>query len=128
MKEINDHVYSSNFNSPVISFKENTYSFFTPKDTGTGMAYKGLVVFDLSVLSLTDLPLLVHDSVVLKQISDEAIERIMELYCTSNKQVIIALDKQNSYGKKTKKVLEENAILYLSPDTGALFGRSWGKN
>lgn len=128
MKEINDHVYSSNFNSPVISFKENTYSFFTPKDTGTGMAYKGLVVFDLSVLSLTDLPLLVHDSVVLKQISDEAIERIMELYCASNKQVIIALDKQNSYGKKTEKVLEENAVLHLSPDTGALFGRSWGKN
>ena len=61
---------------------------------------KGLVVYDLAVLSLTKLPLLVHDSVVLKQISDDAIEKIIELYSSCGKQVIIALDKQDSYSEK----------------------------
>lgn len=71
--------------------------------------------------------LLVHDSVVLKQISDNAIERIMEQYITSGKQIVIALDKQESYSQITKKILEENSVLNLYPNGGELFGRSWGK-
>ncbi len=74
---------------------------------------KGLVVYDLAVLSLTKLPLLVHDSVVLKQISDDAIEKIIELYSSCGKQVIIALDKQDSYSEKTSRLLGESAVLRL---------------
>lgn len=44
-------------------FKKN-YSFATPENTGTGIAYKGLVIFDISVLNLTNLPIIVHDSFV----------------------------------------------------------------
>lgn len=126
MKLINDFIYSSTYNAPVLSFSENGYVFFTPDDTGTGIAYKGLVVFDLSVLSLTKLPVIVHDSVLLKQISDEAIEKILELYQKSGKQVIISLDKQDSYTKKAQVILEETSVLKLSPNGGELFGRSWG--
>ena len=102
------------------------YLFFTPDDTGTGIAYKGLVVFDLAVLSLTKLPILVHDSVVLKQISDNAIEKIIELYSSSEKQIIIALDKQDSYSKKTARLLSESTVLNLGNNGKELFGRSWG--
>lgn len=126
MKIINDFIYSGTYNAPVLSFNENGYVFFTPDDTGTGIAYKGLVVFDLSVLSLTKLPVIVHDSVVLKQISDKAIEKILELYQKSGKQVIISLDKQDSYTEKSQLILEKMSILKLSPNGGELFGRSWG--
>lgn len=126
MMIINDYIYSGAYNAPVLSFSENGYVFLTPDDTGTGIAYKGLVVFDLSVLSLTRLPVIVHDSVLLKQISDKAIEKILELYQKSGKQVIISLDKQDSYTKKAQIILEETHILKLSPNGGELFGRSWG--
>ena len=127
MQRINDVIYDGEYKSPVLGLNERNYSFVTPDDTGTGMAFKGLVVFDLAVLNLTALPILVHDSVVLKQISDNAIERIMEQYVSSGKQIVIALDKQDSYSQSTAKILEENVVLRLYPNGGELFGRSWGK-
>lgn len=126
MKSINQFIYGEMYKSPIISFSDNSYSFFTPDDTGTGIAYKGLVVFDLSVLRMTKLPIIVHDSIVLKQISDIAIEKILELYEKSGKQVIIALDKQSSYTKKANAILNTNSVLQLSTNDGELFGRSWG--
>jgi len=126
MSRLNDNIYEGSYNAPVLDFTDNGYLFFTPDDTGTGIAYKGLVVFDLAVLSLTILPILVHDSVVLKQISDDAIERIIELYSSSGKQVIIALDKQDSYSERTAYLLGESAVLNLGNNGQELFGRSWG--
>ena len=127
MSRINDAIYEGSYNPPVLDFSESGYVFFTPDDTGTGVAYKGLVVYDLAVLNLTKLPVLVHDSVILKQISDEAIERIIELYSSCGKQVIIALDKQDSYSKKTTDILNSCAVLKLAHGScQELFGKSWG--
>ena len=127
MNRINAMLYSGAYNAPILHFFDNSYSFITPNDTGTGIAYKGLVVFDLAILHLTKLPILVHDSVVLKQISDEAIERILIQYITSGKQIIIALDKAESYSSKTAELLEKHLVLRLKPNGEELFGRSWGK-
>lgn len=126
MSRLNDAIYEGSYNAPVLDFTDTGYIFFTPDDTGTGIAYKGLVVYDLAVLRLTRLPVLVHDSVVLKQISDDAIEKIIELYFTCGKQVIIALDKQDSYSEKTSRLLSESAVLRLTSNGQELFGRSWG--
>lgn len=126
MSRLNDAIYEGSYNAPVLDFTEDSYLFFTPDDTGTGIAYKGLVVYDLAVLGLTKLPILVHDSVVLKQISDDAIERIIELYSSCGKQVIIALDKQDSYSEKTSRLLSDAAVLRLTSNGQELFGRSWG--
>lgn len=126
MNSINNVIYNGSYNAPVLSFTDKGYVFFTPDDTGTGIAYKGLVVYDLAVLKLTKLPILVHDSVVLKQISDDAIEKIIELYSSCGKQVIIALDKQDSYSEKTARLLSDSAVLRLTSNGQELFGRSWG--
>lgn len=126
MSRLNDAIYEGSYNAPILDFTENSYHFFTPDDTGTGIAYKGLVVYDLAVLGLTKLPILVHDSVVLKQISDDAIERIVGLYAACGKQVIIALDKQDSYSEKTAMLLGEAAVLQLTSNGQELFGKSWG--
>lgn len=127
MEQINQQLYVEKYNAPIIHFNESSYSFHTPDDTGTGIAYKGLVVFDLAIAKLTKLPILVHDSVVLKQISDDAIENIVNQYIACNKQVVIALDKQQSYSAKTAELLEQFAILKLAPNGQELFGKSWGK-
>lgn len=126
MDEINDYVYSGEKKPPVLTIKKpNSYTFLTPDDTGTGTSYKGLVVFDLAVMQLTQLPALVHDSVILKQIADEPLEKIMELYSRSSKQIFIALDKKGSYSKRSQEILDKTMVLYLSDGGNELFGRSW---
>ena len=126
MRLYNDHIYGGTCHSPILTFTKNNYNFYTPDDTGTGIAYKGLIVFDLAVLSLTKLPLIVHDSLILKQIYDSAIEKILELYIQTHKQVIIAFDKQSSYTSETQRILNENTVLKLAAGGEELFGRSWG--
>ncbi len=127
MERINSELYTEKFNAPTIHFTDSNYHFFTPNDTGTGIAYKGLVVFDLAIMHLSNLPILVHDSVVLKQISDDAVESIINQYIACGKQVVIALDKQESYSDKTAEMLTRYAKLRLAPNGEELFGRSWGK-
>jgi hypothetical protein len=127
MDRFNEIIYLGHKKSPTLTLRENagSYRFETPDDTGTGTSYKGLVVFDLSILKLTPLPALVHDSVVLKQIADEAIEKILKLYQQSGKQVFIVLDKVSSYPKQAQDILEQTAVLRLGDKDNALFGRSW---
>ena len=127
MDRLNSLLYVEKYNSPVLHFGDSNYTFHTPDDTGTGIAYKGMVVFDLAILRLTKLPILVHDSLILKQISDDAIENILIQYSLCDKQVIIALDKQDSYSEKTSSILEGHAVVHLAPKGEELFGRSWGK-
>ena len=79
----------------------------------------------LTLLDLTPLPLLVHNSVLLKQIQDSALEKILELYTQTPKQVFIALDTKGSYTPKTQEILKHTQIIRLYPHSGELFGRAW---
>ncbi len=79
------------------------------------------------MLHLTKLPIVVHDSLILKQISDDAIENILFQYSACGKQMIIALDKQESYSKKASEELEKHTVVKLTSGGEELFGRSWSK-
>lgn len=126
MAEINDVIYNGRKTAPTLNIIDaSKYTFFTPRDGGTGAQYKGLVVFDLAMLKLTRLPVIAHDSLMLKNIEDDAIEKIMELYASTPKQVFIAMDKEGSYTPKAQKIMEDNKVLQLNADEGALFGRTW---
>jgi hypothetical protein len=127
MKELNDIIYDEQKQPPILTLYSDGkhYIFETPHDTGTGTSYKGLVVFDLSILALTPLPAVIHDSVLLKQIADIPLEKILELYQKSGKQIFIALDKGGSYTRHTEEILEQTAVLRLSDNGNELFGRSW---
>lgn len=125
MLEINDYIYSGSKKPPIITFDKNQYTFETVDDTGTGTSYKSMLVYDLSILELTPLPILIHDSVVLKQISDVAIEKILSKYKSSGKQIFISLDKISSYSSESQKILKETKVLELSVNGKELFGRSW---
>jgi len=128
MFKINNEIYSGKKTAPSLTISDAShYGFFTPRDGGTGSQYKGLVVFDLAMLNLTPLPLLVHDSVMLKHIEDDAIEKILQLYSKTPKQAFIALDKEGSYTKEAQEIMKETRILQLAAGGGALFGRVWNE-
>lgn len=128
MKEFNDTLFTDSRKAPHIRFKEyNSYEFETPDDTGTGSNYKGMVIYDLAMLYLTALPAIAHDSLILKNISDSAVNGIMKIYAASKKQVFIAFDKQAAYKSDTQKILTENTVLKLSDGNCELYGQSWNK-
>lgn len=131
MHEFNNTLYKEKRNSPTITLKNyNSYEFFTPKDTGTGTNFKGLILLDLAILYLSSLPALAHDSLLFKNIDDEGIDGIMKLYTETerlNKQVFIAFDKQSSYSEETYEILQNNKVLQLYEGGGELYGNSWNR-
>ncbi|WP_181873021.1 DUF2326 domain-containing protein [Fontibacillus phaseoli] len=71
------------------------------------------------------MPILIHDSVVLKQIADVAVEKILKKYLQSEKQIFISFDKKKAYTVESQKIVMETKVLELSPNGNELFGRSW---
>jgi hypothetical protein len=87
-----------------------------------------MVVLDLAIMELTSLPLIVHDSLIFKNIGDEPLSKLIQIYQQqSPRQVFIALDKADSYDSQTCADLERLAVLHLSDNRGALFGKSWSR-
>lgn len=131
MERINTLVTTGSRPAPVLAIKpDKSFEFGTPEDKSEGTAFKNLVVYDLSMLDLTPLPVVIHDSSIVKRIEDADFEKILGLYQESGKvgkQVFIAFDKADSYTLKTSDALEEAAILHLSVGH-ELFGTSWSRN
>jgi hypothetical protein len=130
MTRINAIVTGGNRPAPVLTLKpDRTFEFGTPEDKSEGTTFKNLVVYDLSMLALTPLPALIHDSSIVKRIEDADFEQILGLYEDSGKrgrQVFIAFDKADSYTPKTFEALQKAAILRLSVGS-ELFGESWSR-
>lgn len=113
--KLNGYIFNKIENTPVFHIKSpKSYEFYTPGDDETGTNYKGLVVMDIATLLTTALPILIHDSVLLKQISNESIETIFEIYSSSEKQIFISIDKETSYTSKTSSLIKKYEVLKLS--------------
>ena len=113
MRIINDIIQNGRVVPPVLTFNDDasSYVFETPKDGGTGTAFIGLIDFGLSVLRMTVLPAMIHDSFVFKQIAVESVERIMKLYAEqSNKQIFIEFDRVPSYTEATAELLRSPVV------------------
>ena len=124
MEEMNSTMYADAMKAPIINVESATsYTFYTPDDGGTGMRYKGLILFDLAVLQSSNLPFLVHDSVLLLQI--ENVERILDYYSKSEKQIFIAFDKTAT--EKAMEILKKAEVLHLTRGGNELFGRAWNR-
>ena len=128
MREFDAQLHSESRKPPYLRFDSyNRYKFETSDDTGTGSNYRSMIIYDLAVLFSTALPAIAHDSLILKNISDGAIDGIMKIYEKSEKQVFIAFDKQAAYTADTQAILERNCILRLSDGNCELYGRPWNK-
>jgi len=128
MVRYNDIIYDKNRQAPVIDLVDGTkYSFWTPDDSGTGTSYKSLIIFDMSVLKLTPLPALAHDSLIFNHIGYAPLEKLMELYMENDKQVFIAFDKQEAPTEKIQQILDSTIVIQLNANGNELFGENWGE-
>lgn len=127
MERLSDVVNTNKRFSPKLTIKNNDkYLFETPNDTGTGSKYKNVIIFDLSVLKLTFLPVLIHDSIVFKNIGDDPVKNIFKQYMLNKKQIFISVDKIEDYhSEETVCILKSKSVIELD-DGKELFGRSWG--
>lgn len=116
---------------PVLRLEKlNKYTFNTPNDGGTGAQYRGLITFDLANMALAPVPFVVHDSVLLKNIERAVFSAIIRVYNAQGqkgKQVFMAYDTLDAYDKETRELVEQNAVLQLSPGGNELFGWAWNK-
>lgn len=127
LEEFNNYIYDGRMKAPMVIVESaSKYTYYTPDDGGTGIRYKGLILFDLALMWESILPVAAHDSVLLLQIEQEAVEKILELYektADLGKQIFIAFDKEAT--PKAKEILKTAQRLHLSRYGNELFGRSW---
>ena len=87
-----------------------------------------MLFYDLSILKLTNLPAIAHDSLLFPYISDRNICRLLQLYSEeTSKQIFISFDHEDNYGKETKDLLQKHKVLQLDAEADALFGKQWGR-
>jgi len=128
-QKINDivtRVYGQNAKSPVFNVNENNYIYEIVDDTGTGKAYSNLVIFDLAIFHLTDLPILIHDSPLFKNVENSAVAKLVDEYCQFERQTFITLDEVEKYGPKAAATLHKQSVLKLD-DTHVLYVKDWRK-
>lgn len=124
----NAQVCDSIKTAPRISIPDlKHYSFVMPNDMGTGSQTRGMFLLDYVLLDKSALPAFAHDTNTIKQIQDDVMINLLELYSTSGKQIFVALDKAESYSDGVlPRVVEENTVLRLGPGH-ELFGYSWNE-
>lgn len=108
--EYSTKIATSNSKAPTLHLTPKDYQYGVEDNTGTGKAYTDLLLFDLAVLSLTQLPFLIHDSFLFNNIDDLTKQSFIRLYNSfPDKQIFISLDQ--FYGKDNEEI---NKILYNS--------------
>lgn len=103
----------------------SSYKFTSPADTGTGKSYAGLIGFDLAMLSLTKLPLVLHDSIIYKNIEVPAIRRILRiLAAVKSKQIFLSFDEAKKFGPEAEVLLKRFTVLKLAHND-LLYTKDW---
>lgn len=122
MLKMNKEIYS-NDNSPILKIDDYKYSLNKPNDTGTGTGETSLILFDLAVFDLTNLPLLIHDMVVFKDIGIDTMEGLITLYNKNTKQIFISIDEHKKY-TNIATILEGKKVIKLD-SSNTLFTEIW---
>lgn len=116
-----DKVYA-----PILNIKDGShYTFNTSADTGTGSEYKGLILFDIACLKLSELPLFIHDSLLFANIEMDRVENIIRIYSKLEKQVFISIDRTEELDEEVQNIIRQHQVLKLDRGSNELFGRTW---
>jgi hypothetical protein len=119
-------IYDEERRSPNLHLGQNSYTFELVEDTGTGKAYSNLILLDLAFLETTALPFLMHDSILFKNIQNDAVAKLVFLYESTGKQIFIAIDEIEKYGKIAELELYKQKVIELDNDN-VLYIRDWRK-
>ena len=82
-----------------------------------------MILFDLAIFDLTNLPLLVHDMIVFKNIGIDTMESLIGLYNKNRKQIFISLDEHKKY-TNVITILENKKVIKLDSEK-TLFSKIW---
>lgn len=126
LRGLSERVYGSGRKSPYLSFTNTNYEYQIFEDTGTGKAFSNLLLFDWAVFKLTPVPFLIHDSLLFKNIENEAVARMIKIYSELDRQTFIAIDEIQKYGEEAKSIVENHTVLSLS-DSDVLYVKDWRK-
>lgn len=124
IRKLVDDVYDEHRKSPKLEIANNSYSFSAIEDTGTGKAYSNLILLDLAILQTTVLPFVIHDSVLFKNIENEAVAHLVELYGSFRRQTFIAIDEIQKYGTEAEAILKKQKVIQLSNEN-QLYIKDW---
>ncbi|CAK3275577.1 DUF2326 domain-containing protein [Vibrio crassostreae] len=119
--------YTSDRSIPELVINHGSYNFIHGNDTGSGKTDVNMICFDLSMLRLTYLPFIIHDTIVFKQIQAPTTERIIEEYSKQNKQVFVSLDEITRFSEKTQNLIRKHKVIELSGEKRA-FKLDWTLN
>lgn len=126
LKAFNKVIYGPFRASSELRIKSaSSYQFTSPADTGTGKSYAGLIGFDLAMLSLTRLPLFLHDSIIYKNIEVPATRRILRiLAAVKSKQIFLSFDEAKKFGPEAELLLKRFTVLKLGHND-LLYAKDW---
>lgn len=129
MEKISDFVTMNEYNPPELTInKYYSYSFETPKDDGTGINNRGLIVYDLVILEATVLPAIALDSLLFDSMSRPDLSKLIEVYNKEDaKQIFISLDKTNTCSDEAKAIIENKTVIKLDNNELCLFGDKWSR-
>lgn len=116
VKEEITKIYSDEAISPVLTLGVKDYKFDHGDDRGTGKGFANMIALDLTFLRLTILPVLIHDSLLFKNMDTPAIEHLVEIYSSFSKQVFISIDEVKKYKASVQKIIEESMFIKLDKD------------
>jgi hypothetical protein len=81
-------------------------------------------VFDLTVFLATKLPVVVHDTLLFKNIENDSVAVLLSVYMKTGKQSFIALDEIEKYGRSTADLLRSKSVIQLD-DSHVLYVKDW---
>ena len=105
---------------------EKDFTFGIRGNSSEAAAFRSMVVYDLAILQLCDIPSLIHDSNILKRFEDQQLDQLLTFYETSGHQIFVAYDRLSAASENARERLLKYAALKLSEDD-LLFGRPWSK-
>lgn len=128
---LSDAVLGKNIQAVEFSFPTNaSYCLGSPLDDGTGTDYTSLILFDLAVLKLTELPSLIHDSYLLSNIRGNRLENLIKTYAKqTEKQIFLSIDETEKLNSDTADLINDKntCVIKLHQGGGELYGYYWGE-
>jgi len=124
LRRIVTSVFGPDHKSPRLKLTDTNYAFEVFDDTGTGTAYASLVFLDLTVFLETQLPFVVHDTLLFKNIENDSVARLVKVYMQTTKQSFVALDEIDKYGAEAAALLYEQSVIQLD-NSHLLFIKDW---
>lgn len=117
-------IYKDHPIAPSIHFEDKDYKFKSGDDRGTGKGFANMLSLDLSLLNLTSLPVIAHDSLLFKNMDVPAFENLVLTYSSFKKQIFISVDEITKFSKETRSILLKSMIVRLDGNRVA-FKKKW---